>query len=41
MAKKPHDMSGAERLPTREALLEWLKDSQSGKTGKREIAKAR
>lgn len=40
MAKKPHDMSGAERLPTRKALLEWLKSSQSGKTGKREIAKA-
>ena len=40
MAKKPHDMTGAERLPTREALLDWLKGSGSGKTGKREIAKA-
>ncbi|MEI6573311.1 MAG: ribonuclease R [Alphaproteobacteria bacterium] len=40
MAKKPHDMTGAERLPTREALLEWLKGSGGAKNGKREIAKA-
>ena len=40
MAKKPHDMTGAERLPTREALLEWLKGAGGAKNGKREIAKA-
>lgn len=37
MAKRPNEMKGAERVPTREEVLAFLK---SGKTGKREIAKA-
>ena len=46
MAKKPHDMTGADRLPSREALLAFLKGAPDAsgkkhqKLGKRDIAKA-
>ena len=37
--KAPHDMAGAENLPTREAITEFVA-RQTTKVGKREIAKA-
>ena len=37
--KAPHDMAGAENLPTREAIAEFVA-TQTTKVGKREIAKA-
>ena len=37
--KAPHDMAGAENLPTRDAIAEFVA-TQTTKVGKREIAKA-
>lgn len=44
MAKRPEDMKGAERVPTREQVLAYLKEAaanpRTAKVGKRDIAKA-
>jgi ribonuclease R len=39
MAKAPHDMKDADHLPSKEAILDFIR-SEPGETGKREIARA-